>query len=134
MTTRGMLELLEWLDDRATGGHPDQVNPDERFRRVADVIRVYGMKLNEQSATIAKLEADLSASEAEREMWKQSSGLKLEVIERLGAENARLRLALTDWWAEATGHFERKSCGHDFTCICISEKVKAALAAKSDKP
>lgn len=37
--------------------------------------------------------------------------------------------ALRDMWAEATGNTKAKSCGHDFTCVCIGPKVKAALTA-----
>lgn len=58
MSTRSTSEILKWLDDRAIGGHPDQVNPDERFRRAADIIRLQEMRAHKSADTIARLEGE----------------------------------------------------------------------------
>ena len=41
---------------------------------------------------------------------------------------AELYGALADMWAEATGDMKAKSCRHEATCICVGDKVRAALA------
>lgn len=58
MSTRNTSEILKWLDDRAIGGHPDQVNPDERFRRAADIIRLQEMRAHKSADSIARLEGE----------------------------------------------------------------------------
>lgn len=64
--------------------------------------------------------------------------LYLSVIERdkavsaLRASEERVREleeALQLHWHEATGQFSKKSCGHHFTCVCVGQKIEAALAS-----
>jgi len=86
-----------------------------------------GSVIKEAADTIARLEAELSATELDRDMWKQSSGLKLEVIKRLEAENAGLRELLDA--ADMRGAYPDCNCSE---CIW-ARKVQAALSNSRDE-
>jgi hypothetical protein len=55
--------------------------------------------------------------------------------EMLAAISARLMAAeklneaLKIYWNQATGNYKAKSCGHEFTCVCIGDKTIDALTA-----
>ena len=57
------------------------------------------------------------------ESYCRESALDKDHLLEMAAE------ALSLYWNEATGQYDKKSCGHNFTCICVGEKVSAAIHA-----
>lgn len=47
---------------------------------------------------------------------------------KLSAAAPELLEALELWWHESTGQMDKKSCGHDYTCTCVGQKTRAAIA------
>lgn len=68
----------------------------------------------------------LACLEARDQYWqKENVGLR-EERDALSAQNERMREALEDMLAQASG--TKKHCGHDFECVCPGDKTRAALS------
>ncbi len=58
--------------------------------------------------------------------WKMEQDKRREEFNMIGLF-PEFKEALAEWWYEATGRYDKKSCGHLFTCVCTSDRVREAL-------
>lgn len=86
-------KVLEWLDERATGGHPDHRQPDERFRKSADIIRLQAVDLTALRAERDSLAAQLGQAKLVIE-GEQEARWKLEAAYRMKDEAVGKLMAL----------------------------------------
>ena len=66
-------------------------------------------------------------AEAQLEKLSGKTGYCTE-CERLGRENKELREAVIDYIANLTADTARKTCGHEFQCVCSGDRLNKTLS------
>lgn len=76
---------------------------------------------------VKSLEEDLKFWRAERpDEWTMDEFIRK--AKKLESQNADLLEALEDMLNQGCGEYQKKSCGHNFYCVCPGDKAVAAIA------